>query len=163
MNCIPAFTLTSQPESPVDYTIKAVSSTFTTLSAIKFTDSKGCGIVPTFSCMIGGLVCPTWITIDGSNKMSVNTKDSANIGKFTVIIQGTYLSYLGATTPLPQIAWVLNVVNGIPISPIDPCSKTVIGLKDKSIPKTVQVTLTKLDGSPKKFTLPQATDSYSES
>jgi hypothetical protein len=30
--------------------------------------------------MIGGLVCPSWITIDGFNKMSVNTKDSANIG-----------------------------------------------------------------------------------
>ena len=36
--CEPAFTRTSQPESPVDITVNPASTTFTTTAAIQYTD-----------------------------------------------------------------------------------------------------------------------------
>jgi hypothetical protein len=48
--CTPIFTRITQPETPVDYTIETVSTTFTTLAAIKLTDSIGCGITPAYVC-----------------------------------------------------------------------------------------------------------------
>ena len=107
--CIPAFTQTTQPESPVNYTIYPVGSTFTTNAAILFTDSNNCGIKPSFSCELGGVLCPTWITIDTSKKMSVNTGNAANIGQKLVTIKASYVSQLGTIVALPSTAWVLNL------------------------------------------------------
>jgi hypothetical protein len=95
--------------------------------------------------------------------MSVNTNDSLNIGQHTVIIQFTYLSSLGSTVWPSPITWVLNVLKETVITPIDPCSKTIISKWNKLIPDTIEVTLTKLFYSPKNFTLPKLIDSYSES
>ena len=107
--CTPVFTRTTQPESPVNYTIYPVGSTFTTNAAILFTDSNNCGITPSFSCELGGVLCPTWITIDTSKKMSVNTGNAANIGQKLVIIKASYVSQLGTIVALPSTAWVLNL------------------------------------------------------
>ena len=60
--------------------------------------------------MINGILCPSWISITASNKISVNTNDSANSGKYTVNYSGTYVTAFGVTKALPQTAWVLNVV-----------------------------------------------------
>ena len=85
LECVPAFTATTQPESPVNYTVLPTSSTFTTIGAIQFYDTNACGIVPTYSCkLISGSACPSWITINASNKMTVNTNNPANIGQQTI-------------------------------------------------------------------------------
>ena len=90
--CLPNFTLASQPESPVVYVVFPVSSTFTTLAAIEFTDSNSCGITPTYRCMISGSACPSWITINASNKITVNTNSPANIGQYSATIEASYVS-----------------------------------------------------------------------
>jgi hypothetical protein len=60
--------------------------------------------------MIGGTVCPSWISITASNRISVNTNDPANSGKYTVNYSGTFVTAFGVTKALPQTAWVLNVI-----------------------------------------------------
>ena len=87
--------------------------------------------------MIGGIVCPSWITINASNKITVNTNEISNIGQKLVNIQASY-SQLGSTVPLPDTPWVLNVKECIPAfttttqpeSPVDytvyPVSTTLI-------------------------------------
>jgi hypothetical protein len=37
-------------------------------------------------------LCPSWITIDTSKKMSVNTNNAANIGQKSVTIKASYVS-----------------------------------------------------------------------
>ena len=87
---------------------------FTTTTPIFFTDSVGCGLVPTYSCQLSGAACPSWVAIDASNKITVNTNDPANIGLKSVTILGTYVSLLGATLALPQTSWILNINECIP-------------------------------------------------
>jgi hypothetical protein len=113
--CIPAFTRTTQPESPIDYTVKPVSTPFTTTAPILFTDSNNCGITPSFSCELGGILCPLWITIDTSKKMGVNTNNAANIGQKSVNIKASYVSQLGTTIALPDTPWLLNVNECTPV------------------------------------------------
>jgi hypothetical protein len=59
-------------------------------------------------------MCPSWITIDTLNKMTVNTNDPANIGQKLVSIKASYVSQLGTTVALPDTPWVLNVNECIP-------------------------------------------------
>jgi hypothetical protein len=64
----------------------------TTTVAIQFTDSNSCGFVPLYSCKIGGIACPSWITINASNKMTVNTNSPANAGQYSVTIEASYVN-----------------------------------------------------------------------
>jgi hypothetical protein len=108
--CIPSFTLTTQPESPVDYTIDSVGTSFTTNGAIKYIDSNNCGILPTLSCKLSnGAACPSWISVNASNKITVRTKELQNLGQQIVNIVGTYISSLGSTVELPVTSWVINL------------------------------------------------------
>jgi hypothetical protein len=126
--CLPSFTLASQPESPFFYTEYTISSTSTTTTAIQFTDSNGCGILPTYSCLLSsGAACPSWIAINALNQMTIDTNNPANIGQQTVNIQGSYLLGNGVTYALTPTTWVLNVkectpaftLTSQPESPID--------------------------------------------
>ena len=106
--CQPAFTRTSQPEE-VNYGILSVSTPYSTMNAIQFTDSNGCGKVPNYICKINGVACPIWITINASKKMSINTNLLANVGRYTVTIEANYIDSLGVTVALPPTEWILNV------------------------------------------------------
>ena len=89
--CIPSFTLITQPEgisgNPFTFTIYQETS-ITTGTAILFTDSVGCGIVPTFSCQYSGGACPSYIGLTGSNKMNVNLPAPVNAGNYIITIKG---------------------------------------------------------------------------
>jgi hypothetical protein len=89
--CMPSFTLTTQPEgtslSPFTFTIYQDTSK-TTATAIRFTDSVGCGIVPTFSCQYGGAACPSYIMLNGSKKMNVNLPAPVDAEEYTITIKG---------------------------------------------------------------------------
>jgi hypothetical protein len=90
-------------------TVNPASTTYTTPTAIKFADANNCGIVPTFSCELDGILCPLWLKIDASNKMTVDTNSLVNIGQKSVNIKASYVTQLGTAVPLPDTPWVLNV------------------------------------------------------
>jgi hypothetical protein len=118
--CTPAFTLTTQPESPLDYTIDSIGTTFTTTGAIKFTDSNNCGILLTYSCKLSsGSACPSLILINASNKITIRITEPKNIGQQIVNIVGTYVSSLVTTVELPLTTWFINL-KAIGLQPVSP-------------------------------------------
>jgi hypothetical protein len=64
---------------------------------MSFTESKNCGnIAITNKCFIGEAACPTWISIDYSQRLNVNTNNRANVGTYSLNIKTTY-TYNGVT------------------------------------------------------------------
>jgi hypothetical protein len=115
ITCTPSYTLATRPETPFDYNLFPVSSTATTPTPISFFDSFGCNIPITFSCQYSSVACPSWIAIDASNHMTVNTNSSANIGNKTITINGTYGPLAnGITYSVPSTSWELRVNQCIP-------------------------------------------------